>query len=350
VEKLPLRKQLLIIKLFFNGFSYDEIATKANVSKGSVSNVISDLKAGRFPEAGDIPEQTELLRELAVDLKQSRLTPGQAAVGVIALSRFHEFGLEPADLQRFASVCHTLIPDVGVQDFIRAVLSIDEVQKRTGLDIDALEKKAQELEKSVVELEPLAQQAAEYREQVEGLASQRQRLGDEVTELEGRIKPLTDKVTGQEKREAELFHRVQELEQRAQAADERLNTARRDLEVLAGLGFSIDGLSAFVQRVSSIAQRYGIESEALRERLLRELEQLEKGLGLEALVETKQRELAKTKRTLAKAQEELTALEAALQEFRHEHAALRAVIAQERKISARRLRLWLYLPEILSLG
>jgi len=175
VEKLPLRKQLLIIKLFFNGFSYDEIATKANVSKGSVSNVISDLKAGRFPEAGDIPEQTELLRELAVDLKQSRLTPGQAAVGVIALSRFHEFGLEPADLQRFASVCHTLTPDVGVQDFIRAVLSIDEVQKRTGLDIDALEKKAQELEKSVVELEPLAQQAAEYREQVEGLASQRHR-------------------------------------------------------------------------------------------------------------------------------------------------------------------------------
>ena len=331
MEKLPLRKQLIIIKLYFDGLSYDEIATKANVSKGSVSNVISDLKAGRFPKAGDIPEQIELLRELAVDLKQSRLTPGQAAVGVIALSRFHEFGLEPADLQRFASVCHTLTPDVEVQDFTRAVLAIDEVQKRTGLDIDALEERAHNLEQTVAELEPLAQQVGEYSEQVEELASRRQRLVDEVSGLEKRLEPLTDKVAHQEKREAELFHRVQELEQRAQAADERLNTARWDLEVLTGLGVSVDNLSAFVQRVSSIAQRHSIKPDTLRERLLRELEQLEKGVGLEALVKMNRQELAKTKRTIAKAQEELTALEAALQELRHEHAALRAVIAQERR-------------------
>ena len=97
MEKLSLRKQLIIIKLFFDGLSYDEIAAKAGVSKDSVANVISDLKGGRFPEAGDVSEQIELLRELAINLRRSRLTPGRAAIGVAALSHLQEFGLEPAE-------------------------------------------------------------------------------------------------------------------------------------------------------------------------------------------------------------------------------------------------------------
>jgi len=48
MEKLSLRKQLTIIRLYLSGYSFDEIAAQAGVSKGSVANVIADLKAGRM--------------------------------------------------------------------------------------------------------------------------------------------------------------------------------------------------------------------------------------------------------------------------------------------------------------
>jgi DNA-directed RNA polymerase specialized sigma24 family protein len=44
MEKLSPRKQLTIIKLYFSGLSYREIAGKAGVSTGVVANVIADLR------------------------------------------------------------------------------------------------------------------------------------------------------------------------------------------------------------------------------------------------------------------------------------------------------------------
>jgi DNA repair exonuclease SbcCD ATPase subunit len=331
LEKLSLRKQLLVVRLYLSGLSYDEIAAKGGVSKGTVANIVSELKAGRFPDASDVSEQLELLRELAVELKQTGLTPGRAAVGVAVLSHLQEFGLEPADVERWATLSHSLTSDTEARAFTKAAMTLEEVRKRTGLSIDALEKKALELAHEVERLEPLAQQVRQCQQQLEGLEKQRQRLGDEVSELERRLPLLHRNVEQKEKREAELSRRVQELEQRAQGTDERLTVARKDLQVLAGLGFPLDDLSGFVQRLCGIAQRHGIQPEALRERLLHELEQLEEGLGLETLVEMKRQELAKAKQALAKAQERLAALEAATQQLRQEQAALYALVTEERK-------------------
>ena len=41
MEKLSLRKQLNIIKLYFNGLSYREMAGKVGVSTGAVANIIA---------------------------------------------------------------------------------------------------------------------------------------------------------------------------------------------------------------------------------------------------------------------------------------------------------------------
>ena len=53
MEKLTAQKKISIVRQYFSGLSYDEIATKTGVSKGSVANVITDLKAGEIPEAAD---------------------------------------------------------------------------------------------------------------------------------------------------------------------------------------------------------------------------------------------------------------------------------------------------------
>ncbi|GAF88920.1 unnamed protein product, partial [marine sediment metagenome] len=41
MEKLSLKKKLLIIRLYTEGLSYSEIAIKASVGKGTVANVIT---------------------------------------------------------------------------------------------------------------------------------------------------------------------------------------------------------------------------------------------------------------------------------------------------------------------
>ncbi len=75
MEKLSPRKKLTIVRLYLSGLSYEEIAAKNAVSKGTVANVVVELKAGVFPEAADGAEQIGLMRELSTGAK----TPGHVA-------------------------------------------------------------------------------------------------------------------------------------------------------------------------------------------------------------------------------------------------------------------------------
>ena len=331
MEKLSLGKQLAIVRLYLNGDSYDEIAAQAGVSKGSVANVIADLKAGRLLAVDEPAEQIELLRELAVDLRRHRLVPGQVVVGMTVLSRLQALGIEPADIEGWATICRELAAgsQTEAQALVRAALALEEVRKRTGLGAQALEEKVQRLEGEVARLEPLRDQLGKCQRELRQLEKRREQVAREVTQLEKRLEPLNRSVSEKERREAELSRRVQELERRAQAADERLAAARRDLQALAELGLSLDDLPGFVQRLSGVAQRHGIEPGDLLQRLLHELEGLDAGLDLESYLKTKRKELSDVEQAIMKAQRERQALDAALQELRQQQAALHASIAQE---------------------
>jgi len=132
MEKLSLRKQVMIVRLYLNGLSYDEIAAKVGVSKGTVANIVSELKAGRFPEASNVSEQLELLRELSIDLRKSRLTPGRALVGISVLSHLQVLGVEPVDIESWAVMCRELAAnETEAQVLVRAALALEELRKRT---------------------------------------------------------------------------------------------------------------------------------------------------------------------------------------------------------------------------
>ena len=57
MSELATNKKMKAIILYLQGYSYDEIVKKTGVSKGTVFNIISDLKAGLFPEISTIPEE-----------------------------------------------------------------------------------------------------------------------------------------------------------------------------------------------------------------------------------------------------------------------------------------------------
>ncbi len=130
-----------IVGDYLSALSYSEIGAKNHVSTGTVANVVADLKAGRFPEAGNVGEQIEQLKELSLDLKRANLSPGKCAVGLMVLARINECGLDPADIDRWPLILKSVGNEDEAQEFVRLTYSIQEVQKRTGLNLDGLHDK-----------------------------------------------------------------------------------------------------------------------------------------------------------------------------------------------------------------
>jgi len=44
MEKLTVRKKLVVVRLYLSGLSYDEIAARNGISKGTVANVVADSR------------------------------------------------------------------------------------------------------------------------------------------------------------------------------------------------------------------------------------------------------------------------------------------------------------------
>lgn len=332
MQEISLKKKVSIIKLYLEGFSYDEIAARGNVSKGTVANVISELKAGRFPEYSDLPEQLALLRELAVDLRKSKITAVQAVLGFFMFTRLQELGIEPSDIESFSDLCRTLDKEgMEVQPFLNAARTLEEERKRSGLGVEELEMKVKDLEETANRLEPLKREVKAYEIQLTDLSKKRQSMTEHIADLEERNQKLGNNVKSKEQREAVLSGRVIELEDRAQGADERLATARKDLKTLSDIGISLESLSGFAERLKGIAQRHRIKPEDLSNRLLNELEQLNKGIGLETILQDRENEIRNLDDIMLEKKDKAAEITSANEKLRQEQSGLRASLLEERK-------------------
>jgi transcriptional regulator with XRE-family HTH domain len=328
MHRLSAQKKLSVVRKYLSGLSYDEIAIKTGVSKGTVSNIVNELRAGTFPEAADAAEHIELLRDLSLDLKRAKLTPGQCAAGLIVLNRIRECGLEPADIDRWPMILRTIAGENEAQEFIRQVYSILEIQKRTGLGLDALDDRVHELEKKAAELEPLTRQRDTYKKQVKELDTQREKLTSTVANLEEKHKLLSPCVRDLEGRERDLSGRVKNMEARAGQAEATIATLNKETRKFWDIGLSFKTLAEVSQRLGVIAHRHGITPDMFRDRLLRELENLDKGLGLETLAQKRQLELEKLNRSVTAGAQELEANKASVETLRKQKAGLEASIQE----------------------
>ena len=332
MQEISLKKKVSIIKLYLEGLSYDEIAARGNISKGTVANVISELKAGRFPEYSDLSEQLELLRELAVDLRKSKITAVQAVLGASMFSRLQELGIEPSEIESLSDLCRTLSKEgMEVQPFLSSARVLGEERKRSGLSVEDLEMKVKDLKETAKRLEPLKKEVQDYETQLTDLDEKRQTMTEKVTTLEECNEILGNNVKCKEQREAALSGRVIELEDRAQSADERLATARNDLKTLSNIGISLDNLSGFAERLKGIAQRHNIGPEDLSNRLLSELEQLNRGIGLETILQNKENEIRNLEDIMLKKRDKAAEITSANEKLRQEQSSLRTSLLEERK-------------------
>ena len=331
MQKLSLRKKLNIVRQFFSGLSYDEITSKTGTSKGSVANVIAELKAGVFPEAGDLGEQLDLLRELSVEIKRSKLSPGQCAAGLIVLDRIKECGLTPANIDRLPLIFKSAGSEAEAQEFVDLVHSICEVQQRTGLSIEGLDGKVHELEKKASNLESVVKKCDAYSKQLAELTGQRDELATMVSSNQEKYDLLNPRVKDLEKREQDLLRRNKGLEDGAEKAEAVMAALKEEKKRLVEMGLSLEDLAELSQESQSIARRHKITSSELRSRLLKELKNLDKALGLETLIGRLQAELKEQKQVTALAQQELDSLKADIGSLKQEKARLEASINHTRE-------------------
>ncbi len=331
MEKLTTKKKLTIVKQYFSGFSYDEIAAKTGVSKGTVANVVTDLKAGSFPDAADVREHIELLRELSLDLNRSKLTPRQCSTGLLLLTRINECGLDLANIDRWPMILKSVKNEDDAQEFVRLVYSIQEVQKRSGLSLEALENKAHELERKSADLDPMSDKLKDCKKQLAKLTRQREGLASAVAVLEQKYELLTPRVKDLEKREQTLSRRIVDIDPKARKAETTLSALNGEIQKLNDIGLSPKELAEFSERLQVIAQHHAIVPAELRSRLLHELETLDKVLALETLIQSRQKELDKTEQAITNTKKEMETAKAVVSSLKQEKTNLEDTIKETRE-------------------
>ena len=109
------------------------------------------------------------MRELSLDLKHSGLAPGQCAVGLAVLKHIHECSLEVTDIEHWTEILKLAGSDDKAKAFIDMVYHIQDAREETGLTIDEIDEKFQELQNEAAELQPTLIKVDEKKKEIADL-------------------------------------------------------------------------------------------------------------------------------------------------------------------------------------
>ena len=98
-----------IIKEWLSGKNRDNIAIENGLSSGTVSNVVREWKE----EIGSL--SADQLREFAVTLRKSGMTPLQCGRGFRILNILHDLGFSEDNIEIFALDIYKMCKNIGLQ-------------------------------------------------------------------------------------------------------------------------------------------------------------------------------------------------------------------------------------------
>lgn len=142
---------------------------------------------------------------------------------------------------------------------------------------------------------------------------------------------LNPRVKDLEKREGDLSRQLKDMEPRAEKAEATLTSLSKELQRLEDIGLPFEALAEFGQRIQSVAQRHHVTATELSDRLLQELESLDQGVGLEALIQSRQLQLEEQEQAIAKTKKELETAKAVVGSLKQEKTNLEASIKETRE-------------------
>ena len=288
---ISLGKRRQALRLYMQGFSYDQIATETGLSTGSVANIVTEAKEGKFPELNEVREQIDGLRELSVELRKNNLKVSQSLLGLSFYERITKLGIEPEALNRWIKMCHQISsPDYPVEEFMAAALRLKELELQKGMTYEALvrdyEAKTEALSAAESRTSELERSSETLSKEVHNLSAEKRSLETAVRELDTEKKSLSQRVKRWKQEEEELKNTVsetekrrkalqlesQQLENRAGALREEIGEREGTLNSLRSLGFGEGELLRLKDKLEELAANSGVKPVELRESLFLDLE------------------------------------------------------------------------------
>ncbi len=364
---IPPHKRLEVVKLYFEGLSYDDIVEKTGVAKGTVAAIVEALKVGEFPQFEQVTDLVNELRELTVGLRKAGITIIEAAPLFILVKKLIGLGVEPPHLESWVKMCRAVPEEeFSRSQIIQAASKLLKLEKE-GLSyeqtLESLRTSSAELERLRVELAELRDEETKLHGRGEELTQANHRLEAESVRLQGRLNAMAVKEKEQENRLQDLGEQVKLCEEEAAPLEteksklkeetsqlqERMMTLEKQVadksETLRGLdevGFPRDQLNRLRDGLGEIAQRHG-PGEAVN-RFFGYLETYEALIGMEAtkgkLTEevkslTEEREsLARLAQKLEMTSEKTAEGIAAIKSLRRKGVSPTMIVSYERMLAA----------------
>ncbi|PPD59174.1 hypothetical protein [Dehalogenimonas etheniformans] len=126
-------KRLEVSLLYVFGYTYKEIEDEADVSHGSINDIVGDLKSGDLKILGIPMEEVVTLRQVSVEINKKGLQPAQALLGGVFFKRCLELGIEPASLDLLGDLVKKFAPGgFPAQDFFKVAFRLHTLEQSEG--------------------------------------------------------------------------------------------------------------------------------------------------------------------------------------------------------------------------
>ncbi len=130
MKEISLSKKQKVIKLFFGGFTYDEIALEMWLAKGSVANIIDDFKDGELPITLD--EYIDALRALAVEMRKQHTNVKQLKVYHKLYKKLAEMGVGMEQMDDWLDITEDIATEsIPAKQFVAAALHLAQLEADT---------------------------------------------------------------------------------------------------------------------------------------------------------------------------------------------------------------------------
>lgn len=124
-----------VIKLFLEGFAYDEIVRKLGISKGSVVAIIGEFREGRLQLPESMTGFVDALRRLVIDMKKHGITLGQLLSLMTIHAKLRDMDADPEEVGSVLNISRELAASADSNgEFVSTVVDLARLAEETGLN------------------------------------------------------------------------------------------------------------------------------------------------------------------------------------------------------------------------
>ena len=139
MKEIKISIKLKAVKLFLNGYTFDEIAKQLGIAKGSVVNIIDEFRNGLLPLPFGMAEYVDELRHLVVDLKKHQTSVAAVKPCLKLHIRMKEMGVGDEQVGQWLDICQDIASTaVANNQFVQSALELAEVTAVNGMSYQSV--------------------------------------------------------------------------------------------------------------------------------------------------------------------------------------------------------------------